>query len=82
MSETKAKKRPRATNLEGVPRLMTHREVAQHFRVSSAGLRRWVEKGQFPLPHSRIAQTLYYREATISHRLLTGDWPDGVEFLG
>ena len=58
-----------------------HVEVAQHFRVTVPGLRRWVAKGEFPIPHSTIAQTWYYQESVIRHRMLTGEWPEGVKFI-
>jgi hypothetical protein len=74
------KRAPKTGRLEGLPRLMTHREVAEHFRVTAACIKRWVEKGDFPEPHSIIVQTWFYREDTIAHRLKTGEWPKGTEF--
>lgn len=82
MSEARAKKkRAKRKPTEGIPRLMTHRQVADHFQVTPAGLRRWVAKGEFPCPHSIISQTWYYREDVIAHRVKTGQWPQGVEFI-
>jgi hypothetical protein len=75
------KRRAKPGALDGVPTLMTHREVAEHFRVTTAGLRKWVARGEFPIPHSIIAKTWYYQEAMIAHRLRTGEWPGGVKFI-
>lgn len=83
MGEVKAKKnRARPSCLDDVPELVTHREVARLFAVTPAGLRKWVHKGEFPVPHSVIAQTWYYRADWVARRLKTGDWPDGVTFRG
>ena len=82
MGEEKAKK-PRAKRkpVAELPRLMTHREVEEHFCVTPAGPRRWVAKGEFPVPHSIISQMWYYRKDMIAHRIRTGEWTQGVGFL-
>lgn len=82
MKEVKTgKKRPKRKASVELPELMTHRQAADIFCVTSAGLRKWVEKGQFPRPHSVICQTWYYRVDVIAHRVRTGEWPHGVRFV-
>jgi hypothetical protein len=85
MGEAKLKtktKRARPSCLDDVPELVTHREVARLFAVTPAGLRKWVDRGEFPAPHSIIACTWYYRADQVAHRLKTGKWPASVKFLG
>jgi hypothetical protein len=82
MAEAKTpKKRAKRKAPEGIPRLLTHRQVAELFQVTPAGLRRWVAKGEFPRPHSIICQTWFYREDMIAHRIKTGEWPEDAEFM-
>jgi hypothetical protein len=82
MSQAKARTtvRKKGSLLDGAPELVNHRRVAGLFDVTTAALRTWVEKGEFPEPHSVIAQTWFYRADWIAHRLKTGEWPRGVVF--
>ncbi len=82
MSDIKAsKKREKRKPAVELPRLMTHRQVAEVFQVTPAGLRKWVARGEFPCPHSIIVQTWYYREDIVAHRIKTGQWPEGLRFI-
>ncbi len=78
----KPKARKKAAPKADLPVLMTHREVAKHFGVTTEGLRKWVHRGEFPEPHSMISQTWFYRADLIEHRLRTGRWLQGVTFRG
>jgi hypothetical protein len=62
-------------------RLLTHRTVAQMMDVSTATIREWVRLGEFPLPHSVIARTMFYDAAKVEHYLKTGCWPAGTWFI-
>jgi hypothetical protein len=70
-----AKKKP------PVRQLVNHRDVAKMFGTSPSNWRRWVNSGVVPLPHQSIATLLLYDRAVIDHRLETGLWPAGVQFL-
>lgn len=62
--------------------LVNHRRVAEWWDVHPKTLRRWVEKGEFPLPHSEQGTYLLFDRAIIDHRLRTGLWPAGTKFYG
>lgn len=61
-------------------RLITHRSVAEMLDLNTTTLRNWVALGEFPEPHSVIAQTWFYDAAVIEHYVRTGRWPDGARF--
>lgn len=61
-------------------RLLTHRDVAAMISVDTETLRDWVEKGEFPRPHSKIERTMFFRAEVIEHWLDTGDWPEAANF--
>lgn len=63
------------TKAPPAPALMTHRELARRVGVSSTLLRRWVDRGVYPRPHSVVEQTWFYRVADVDHYLATGSWP-------
>ncbi|WP_422932227.1 hypothetical protein [Singulisphaera sp. PoT] len=71
-------------------RLLKHSRVAAMFDMSSRTLKRRVERGLFPEPHSEqrtrpdsdVGLVLYYDAAVIQHRLDTGRWPEGTRFRG
>lgn len=63
-------------------RLLTHRTVAAMMDVTTQSLRGWVERGEFPLPHSVIAATMFYEAARVESYIRTGAWPEGTRFHG
>lgn len=60
--------------------LITHREIAASCSVDTETLRKWVAKGLFPLPHSIIERTWFYRADIIEPWLETGEWPPEAKF--
>lgn len=64
----------------GTPKLVPHRKVAEWLSIDPETLRRWVARGEFPEPHSTIAQTWFYPLAQIEHYLQHGRWPEGTRF--
>lgn|GEM_PF-4916069 len=83
MSDITAKKAKTA-------KLLKHTRVAAMFDMTSRTLKRRVERGLFPEPHSEqrtrpdcdAGLVLYYDAAVIQHRLDTGLWPVGTKFRG
>lgn len=63
-------------------KLLTHRTVAAMLDISTQTLRSWVANGLFPVPHSDVSTTWFYRASDIEHYVRTGGWPEGVHFLG
>jgi hypothetical protein len=66
--------------LADLPDLIPHAMVAEKFGITTTTLRNWVASGEFPEPHSTLAQTWLYRVDFIRAFLETGRWPEGVKF--
>lgn len=62
--------------------LVNHRNVARAFDVTPETIRRWVEKGEFPSPHSALGSYLLFDRAVVEYRLEHGTWPRGTAFYG
>lgn len=62
--------------------LVNHRRVAEWWDVLPRTIRRWVDRGEFPIPHSEVGTYLFFDRAIIDHRLKTGLWPSGTRFHG
>jgi predicted DNA-binding transcriptional regulator AlpA len=80
---TKAKGKVRKNvqeRIDGLPNMITHRDVAEKMGISTETLREWVESSEFPIPHSVIRQTFFYRLDIIQVFLETGKWPTEVKF--
>lgn len=62
------------------PRLIKHCEVADLCGVDAKTLRKWVDAGDFPRPHSTFQTTWLYDRPLINHWLETGQWLDRAKF--
>ena len=60
--------------------LINHRKLAKLCDVTTKTLRAYVERGQFPMPHSIVEPLWFYRLDVVEHFLQTGNWPDGLRF--
>lgn len=71
-------------------KLLKHTRVAAMFDMAPKTLRRRVERGLFPEPHSEqrtrpdsdAGLVLLYDEQVIRERMETGLWPAGTKFRG
>lgn len=68
--------------LADAPTLVSHRDIAEKFGVTTACIRYWVRHREFPTPHVVIGHTWFYKADVIAHKLRTGSWLPGVKFLG
>jgi hypothetical protein len=62
------------------PKLITQRQMAKLISIDTATLRGWVQKGEWPQPHSVVEQTWFFRAADFEYFLAEGVWPEGVRF--
>lgn len=62
-------------------RLVSHRTCAAWFDMTPRTWRRRYEMGKVPAPHQVIGTDLLYDREVIDHRLKTGLWPEGQDFV-
>lgn len=60
--------------------LIKHREVVERASMSLAEIKRNIDKGEWPLPHSVIERTYRWKRSIIEHWLKHGEWPEGAAF--
>jgi predicted DNA-binding transcriptional regulator AlpA len=73
-------KRAKPKDRTGNAKLLQHRIVAEWLSVDPETLRRWVNEGEFPLPHSIIRKTWFYDAEMIRHYIKTGAFPESTRF--
>jgi hypothetical protein len=62
--------------------LIDHRQVARLLDKQVRQIRRWVQEGKWPLPHSVVGLLYFYRRDHVEHYLKTGRWPVGTKYRG
>lgn len=55
-------------------KLMPHRRVARQLGITTETLRDWVDRGEFPEPHSVFGQTWLYEVELIDQFIKTRRW--------
>lgn len=60
--------------------LIDNLEVSRMLGVNADTWRKRVERGQAPMPFTRMGARTYYRRADVRHFLKTGGWPAGMTF--
>jgi predicted DNA-binding transcriptional regulator AlpA len=71
-----SKRKDRSANAK----LLQHRIVAEWLSVNTLTLRRWVERGEFPMPISIIGTNWLYDAEMIREYIKTGLFPNTVRF--
>ena len=59
---------------------MKHTDLAARLSIDPETLRKWVDRGSWPLPHATIEQTLFFRVDLIEHFFATGEWLETARF--
>lgn len=65
---------------KGTPAFVAHHQVAIDHSVSNRTVMRWIERAEFPLPHTIRGTIRYWRRGDYEHYIKTGRWPAGAEF--
>lgn len=64
----------------GKSELIRHKEVLARADMTLAEVKRRIEAGDWPLPHSVLDRTWRWRRDEVEHWLRTGEWPAGANF--
>jgi predicted DNA-binding transcriptional regulator AlpA len=78
--EAKPPRKPRATKPRPAPLFVNHREIARDMGVSTRTVMRWVDRAEFPLPHSVRGILRLWLRSDYQYYVKTGRWPAGTEF--
>jgi hypothetical protein len=75
---TEKKLRPRKAR---EPLFVNHRDIAHDLGITPKCIRRWVDAGKFPLPHSHAGTFLLWRRPDYNHFVKTGLWPHHMKMI-
>jgi hypothetical protein len=70
-----------ASRTKAPRQLVSHRTCAAWFDMTPRTWRRRYESGMIPIPQQVIGIDLLYDREVIDHRLATGQWPRGTDFV-
>jgi predicted DNA-binding transcriptional regulator AlpA len=60
--------------------LIRHKEIQARADMTLTEIKRRMEAGDWPVPHSVLDRTWRWRRDVIEHWLTTGEWPEGANF--
>ena len=60
--------------------LIRHKEVMARADMTLAEIKRRIDEGDWPLPHSVLDRTWRWRREHVEAWLANGEWPEGANF--